>query len=411
MADKKRRTRGDGAFYQNAAGVWVGRVELPQKDGKRRYKWVSSKDRNVAIGKLKKLRADVDGGRIAVTGTTTVAKWLERWLEDIAKPRVRPTTLVDYRSVVRNHIIPAIGTRRLDKLTTDHVRQLHRAVGPCRTAELAHVVLSKALKDAVREGMLTFNVCERVDAPKYTKQKRTSMSVGMAKLVISTAIASCDESQAARWMAAFLTGARQGELLGLRWAYVDLDHGYMDISWQLQQLRQVHGCGEPVDGDYLCQRTRPGYCPKRCWELPPGFEYEPCHRSLLFTRPKTDAGARLVPIIAPLLDRLRDLHAADGPNPHGLVWHHADGRPIDPRQDNRAWINLLIAAEVIEPGQTLPLHLARHTTASLLRAAGVDEQTRMEILGHATVDSQRVYAHPDRARHLTAMGNLAQLIS
>ena len=59
----------------------------------------------------------------------------------------------------------------------------------------------------------------------------------------------------------------------------------------------------------------------------------------------------------------------------------------------------------------MPLHVARHTAATMLRAAGVDEQTRMEILGHATVDSQRVYAHADRTRHLTAMDSLAELLA
>lgn len=409
--ERSRRTRGDGALFQRADGKWMGRVELPKKDDKRRYKWVASMDRNTAIDKLKKLRKDVEEGRVTVSSTQTVEKWLTNWLDNIAKPRLRPTTYADYSTIINRHIIPALGNRRLDKLTPDHIRAMHKAIGPTRTAELAHVVLSKALKDAVREGVATYNVCERVDKPRYTKQKRTNMSVGVAKLAISTALKTRDESEATRWAAAFLTGARQSELLGLRWSYVDLKHGYMDISWQLQQLKKAHGCGEETDTGWPCGKQRVGYCPKAKWDLPAGFEYEDCHRSLVFTRPKTEAGARLVPIIGPLLVSLRKLHKQQGPNPYDLVWHHPDGRPIDPRSDNRAWNQLLVDAEIIEEGQTLPLHLARHTAASLLRSAGVDEQTRMEILGHATVEAQRVYAHADQNRHLEAMGNLAQLMS
>jgi integrase len=405
-----RRTRGDGAFFQRTNGSWMGRVELPPKDGKRRYKWVSSKDRNTALDKLKKLRKEVDEGRIAVTSSTTVEKWLLRWLEEFQQPRLRPTTYADYRSVLTNHVIPAIGSKRLDKLTADHVRAMLKVIGPSRTAELIYVVLRKALQDACKEGILSFNVVERVHKPRYDRQRRTSMSVGVAKLVISTALASRDESESTRWAAAFLTGARQSELLGLRWAYVDLDHGYMDISWQLQQLTQTHGCGD-FDQVWPCERKLAAYCPQRRWNLPPGFEHEPCHRSLLFTRPKTEAGMRLVPIVGPLLVPLRRMHADQGTNPHGLVWHRDDGKPIGPREDNRAWNQLLVDAEVIEPGKTLPLHLARHTTATLLRAAGVDEQTRMEILGHAQVDSQRVYAHGERERHQVAMSTLGELLS
>lgn len=403
-APKRRRTNGDGAFFQRSDGLWIGRVELPTSNGKRRYREVSSVDRNKAMTKLKALRADVEQGRIAVTSNTTVEKWLNRWLDDIARPRIRPTTHGVYTTVIRRHIIPAIGTRRLDKLTPDHIRTMHKAIGPSRTAELAHVVLAKALKDAMREGVISGNICDRVDKPRYTKRKRTSMSAGVAKLIIKTALESRDESQATRWAAAFLTGARQAELLGLRWSYVNLDSGYMDISWQLQQLRQVHGC------DPACGKQRAAYCPQRRWDLPADFEHEPCYRSLLFTRPKTEAGERLVPIVAPLLDALRRMYADQGPNPQGLVWHHPDGRPIDPRADNRAWNQLLVDAEVIEEGETLPLHLARHTTATLLRSAGVDEQTRQEILGHATVDAQRIYAHGDQARHLEAMSSLGELL-
>ncbi|MEV5360994.1 site-specific integrase [Micrococcus luteus] len=391
--------------------MWIGRVELPAgPDGKRRRKQVASRSFDTAAAELRKLRADVDEGRIAVTGSTTLGEWLDRWLDEIHAQRIRPTTLRDYRTAVDLHIKPAIGNKRIDKLTPQHVRQMHIAIGRRRAAEKAHVILQKALKDAIREGMITRNVAELVDKPKYARGKRQSMSVDLARTVIATAYASLDEARATRWAAAFLTGARQSELLGLRWEYVDLEAGLMDISWQLQQLPQVHGCGDPVDGRYPCGKGGPGWCPQRRWDLPPDFEFEECHRSLVFTRPKTEAGSRPVPIVAPLLAKLVDLHAGQGVNPHGLVWHYPDGRPMGPREDHQEWTRLLEASGAIEPGETLSLHVARHTTATLLRAAGVDEQTRMEILGHATVDSQRVYAHADRQRHIAAMGSLGELL-
>lgn len=392
----KHRSKGDGGLYQRKDGMWVGVVELPQADGTRRRKVVYSKDRNQAIAKLKKLRRDVDEGRIAVTGNTTVEKWLQRWIEEIHGPRIRPTTKRDYQTSIDRHIVPAIGSKRLDKLTPAHIRSMHTRIGARRSAEKAHVILQKALKDAIREQMLTQNVAELLDKPRYKKTKRTSLSVELAKRIITTAFASRDEAEGTRWAAAFLTGGRQGELLGLRWEYVDLDAGVMDLSWQLQQLTQTHGCGEPVDGKYPCGRTRPGWCPQRRWDLPVDFEWEPCHRSLVFTRPKSEAGERFVHIVPPLLHHLRRL-----PRDNALVWHHDDGRPISPRDDQRAWKQLLDDAGV----DHVSLHSARHTAATLLRASGADEQTRMEILGHATVDSQRIYAHPTQLRHAEAMNH------
>jgi integrase len=409
---EKRRTRGDGGLFQRADGMWIGRYELPPgPDGERRRKTVSSKSFDVAAAKLHKLRGDVDEGRIAVTGNTTVEKWMDRWLTEIHVDKIRPTTTRDYKTAIMNHINPTLGKKRLDQLTTQHVRDMHKAVGKRRAAEKAHVILQKALKDAIREGMITRNVAELVDKPKYAKSKRTSMSVELAKRVIQTAFSTRDESQATRWAAAFLTGARQAELLGLRWDYVDLDAGLMDISWQLQSLPQVHGCGEPTGKVYPCGKGGPGWCPQSRWDLPPDFEYEVCHLSLLWTRPKTATSSRWVPIVPGLLEKFRTLHEDQGVNPKGLVWHLPNGNPIGPREDYKAWKALLVDAKVIPEDESLSMHVARHTTATLLRSAGIDEQTRMEVLGHATVDSQRIYAHADLERHRVAMAPLNELLA
>jgi hypothetical protein len=80
----KRRSPGDGGLWKDNRGLWIGCVEIPSTDGKRRQKRVASKNRNEAIRKLKALKADVDAGRVAYTSRTTVEAWLARWIEDIS---------------------------------------------------------------------------------------------------------------------------------------------------------------------------------------------------------------------------------------------------------------------------------------------------------------------------------------
>ena len=66
-------------------------------------------------------------------------------------------------------------------------------------------------------------------------------------------------------------------------------------------------------------------------------------------------------------------------NEHDLVFTTDTGRPIDPRADWQAWVDLLDAADV--PRQ--PLHTARPTAATLLLLQGVSQRVAMGILGHS----------------------------
>jgi integrase len=67
--------------------------------------------------------------------------------------------------------------------------------------------------------------------------------------------------------------------------------------------------------------------------------------------------------------------------PTGLVFAQPNGRPIDPRGDYGAWINLLAKAGV----RRARLHDARHTAATLLLSQGVPARVAMEILGHSAI--------------------------
>jgi len=174
----------------------------------------------------------------------------------------------------------------------------------------------------------------------------------------------------------------------------------------------VHGCGDQAaDKTWPCGRKLGAYCPGARWDLPADFEYEHLYRSLCLTRPKSESSQRWVPVHPELLHRLTALRDREGPNPHQLVWHRDDGRPIDPRDDYDMWRDVFRAAGIIGPTESLPPHNVRRTASTLMRAKGIDEQTRMEIFGHATADVQRIYAGPDKARHLEAVLSLGDLLA
>ena len=377
----KRRTRGDGGLYKRADGLWIGVVEIPTHDGVRKRRTVSSKDKGAALNKLRTLRAEVEAGRVPTASKTTLAQWLAHWLETIHAPQVRPTTYRYYEQVIRLYLVPALGEKRLDRLNAEDIRGMHREVQKTstRNAQKAHQVLQKALADAQREGVVVRNVAQGMAKPKHAAAERVALSAIEVKHLLSTAF-NTEDPLATRWAAAFLTGARQGELLGLTWGRVDFDAGVFDFAWQLQQLY----------GD-----------------LPAGFEFRPCHKALIWTRPKSRAGKRVVPVAVPLLGLLRRQQSQGaGPNPHNLVWHHPDGRPVSPREDFQAWKQLLARAEM----DSVPLHMARHTAATMLQEAGVSEQTRMKIMGHSSVEAHRGYVHVDHSQARAAVATLEGLL-
>ena len=401
----KKRGNGEGGLYKRADGLWIGVIDMPTTDGRRRRKTVSSKNRGEAARKLLALRNAIAAGQVTGSPRMTVEQWMEHWLPEICRYRVRPTTYRYYEQNVRLYINPHIGGKKLADLTQGDVRALHRVLqqSSTRSAQKGHQTLQKALDDAVKEGIIPRNVAALVEKPKHVGAERKAFTHEIARSIITAALEAGDPL-ASRWAAAFLLGARQGELIGLEWSRVDLQAGVADLSWQLQLHQKEHGCGDPP----TCGRQRAGFCPHATWDLPPGYEWRECHKSMIWTRPKSAAGTRIVPIIPPLLVLLEAHRRATAgqPNPHDLVWCHADGRPLYPSDDQDGWTEALKRAGV----QHVPLHSARHTTATLLMQAGVSEDVRMAIMGQSSVAAQRGYVHVDQTLTRKALLELTQLL-
>jgi hypothetical protein len=99
----------------------------------------------------------------------TLEHFVEMWLEGKELPR-RPHTVLQYRQVVHQHILPHRGKMRLQDIQPAHVKQLYfkkRGEGRgARTVQLVHTVLNCVLKEAVREGLLGRNPVDAVERPK-----------------------------------------------------------------------------------------------------------------------------------------------------------------------------------------------------------------------------------------------------
>ncbi|MFF0546898.1 tyrosine-type recombinase/integrase [Nocardia thailandica] len=413
---KPRRAAGEGSLYQRRRdGMWVGRIELPPSPAgeRQRSKPVYSKDRATVVAKLGELKEAAAKGMLQQSDTRlTVGAYLEDWLEEVAKPRMKPHAWKSYRSAVKTRIIPAIGGRRLWPLSTDDVRFMHRWIRGAtykrggqevpystRAVEEAHNVLSAALSDAVADGKAPRNVCELVAAPRVLSESHGSLTSDQARAVLLAALEAKDP-MVTRWAAGLMLGGRQGELLGLTWDRVDLDRGVLDLSWQLEWLPLKPGAG-PEDEDRFA--------------VEPGFEYRPIWRGAAWTRPKTTKSQRIVPIPQPLAAILAVHKESSERNRWGLVWVTQPKQqsrwqmltPVGDAVDRSGWKAAQQRAKIAEP---VDVHAMRGTTATLLMEAGVDARIIQAILGHSSVVTTRGYQTVDLAAARRSLGTLHGLL-
>ena len=219
-----RRAYGDGAlFYKESRALWMVRLDLGWgADGKRKRWEATSRTREGALNKLRKARTDIATLGTIPTSAMTTQAWLEPRLEDIVRPDVKPGTFSDYRQTVSKHLIPRIGRVPIATLSPTHVRTMYKTVSTessLGNANKVHRVLRVALSDAEREGTVPRNIANLVKTTK-SKASRGALTSADARLIIGR---SASVPSGSRWATALLTGARQGEVLGLQWDRVNLD--------------------------------------------------------------------------------------------------------------------------------------------------------------------------------------------
>lgn len=114
--------KGDG-ITKRKDGRYMARHTVQTPDGPKR-KTIYGKRYKDVEKELNEVRANADQGLIFDAGKLTVGEYLERWLSDSVKDTVRTRTYERYESLVRVHIVPALGRVKLKALTPAHVRGL-----------------------------------------------------------------------------------------------------------------------------------------------------------------------------------------------------------------------------------------------------------------------------------------------
>lgn len=395
------RGKGEGSVYKDSRGLWTAVIELPPLNGERRRKKIRRKSKKELLEAMSAAKSELQRLGDLPTKNQTVEQWFTYWLKQVAK-EVRPNTFDGYKRTVHNHIIPAIGKVKLDKLTATHMRRVHDGIIAkglsSTTALLAHRTMSGSLKMAVREGRIGRNPTTLIAAPRKAAVKLDVLDQSESLSLLEYTLESPDR---VIWASYLLSAARRGETIGME---LDRVGDVLDLSWQLQRIPYVHGCGGK------CGRRFGGDCPDRTIDVPVDYEYRLITGGLYWTRPKSNSGWRIIPLVDPLRSVLERHIEAAPDNPHGLLFARADGSPYDPREASKEWRTIM--KQQFGAERAVRLHDLRHTTVDLLYLAGVPEDLIIEIVGHSTrAQSQEYKSRANVGRLRTAMEQMSLLFT
>lgn len=371
----KRVEISEGSIYQTKDGRWRGALLLGYNGrGQRVRKYFSGNSRADVVRKRNEFIATYDGG---LQGNSIT---LETWINDWNKQRARvaaPSTMANSLRAGRR-VVEGIGKYRIEQIGIAEARELEahlRATGvpTCEVGATMRFFMA-AMRAATRDGILKENMASAYKPPAFEYKHRRALTAEEARRVIRTAYDEGD-SLASLWHVAVATGARIGELLGLRWEYVD--GRQIHLEWQVQTIRWSHGercgCGEDVLA-FECPRRRVG--------APDGYEYELVGGSRYLVRPKSKSSRR----VAVIPD------GVEWPKPNGrFVWSSRKGMPLLHEVASKRWRAAQERAGVDDP---VTFHALRHTAATLLLEGGLPVGVIAQVLGHSNVSTtQAVYLH------------------
>lgn len=228
--------------------TWTYIIRIPDKQsGQLKQKWIGGFTTEKAAKKaLEKAKAEIKLWIYKEPEKITVSEYITDWFENTHRPLIKPSTARGYEVNIRNHILPYIGGKALDKLTRNDVVKLYNTLHSnglgATSIKYVHHVLSKSLKDAVASDLITKNPCEYAKLPKQQKYKAEILTPEQSAQLLNTAK---ETDIYLELLFAVCLGLRRGEVLGIQFSDVDFSKGTLHIQ---RQITVVKSSKEPPIG-------------------------------------------------------------------------------------------------------------------------------------------------------------------
>ncbi len=371
----RKRPDGDGLVRKRADGRWEGRIVVGHRDdGAPIFKSVFGKTQKELMPKLHEAIDSYRGVELTGSGDLTLDEWMERWLTGYAEPTLRPATVRGYRSLINNHVSPALGEKQLRSVTRGDVQKFYnklkrtkvRPHGQEGEKNLAdsmvrkiHMLLHEIMDAAVRSRLISENPTDGTTIPNCNYPPMKVLNGEQLDRFMEAI------RQEPMWYDFFYTeittGLRLGEICGLKWEDLDEKTGRLRV--------------------------------RRSIRVAPGGELE-------IGNTKTEKGSRsilLPPSTLRVLLNRRKKAVTEWVFPSLLT-------PERPTSPNAAYQRL----KDILRGAGLPdirFHDLRHTFATHALSSGVDAKTLSGILGHTNASfTLDTYTHVTTEMQKNAAG-------
>ncbi len=351
-----------GSIVKRANGytvVYDAGMKWDEKKGRwvRNQKWekVTHPDTLKHAQKLLRDKLNqIDRGEWVEPSTMTFGAFKDVWLTKYAEGQVRPSTLAQYLSLFRMHVIPTFGGMELAKIGVEDVQGFRSSM---LAAELSPQTVRHAMRlvrqmfgHAVDWGYLRHNPAKKVKDPRVPKHEMDCLTPEEVRIFL--------DNVPGRWYAFFLTaittGLRFGELLAAKWSNLDLNRGQYFVKETLTRKTETQGVG--------------------------------------FAQTKTEGSSQSVDLTPACLDALQahkarqaeeKLQAGEHYRDLDLIFATPGGTPLNDRN---------VTERVFHPAlkkaglRRIRFHDLRHTCASLLINQGESPKYVQRQMRHASIE-------------------------
>jgi len=327
----------------------------------------------------RRILAELDDGRHRGTDAT-VAQMIERWFDAIEGER-GVKTLHEWRGVTRHRILPTLGALRARVVRTGDLNTFYRelrkdGLAPA-TIRQVHSIIRQSYRLAVEEEWLDHNPAVDARKPKAVKPEIDPPDPSQVRALMAAAVLH-DPDFAAFLMVAAATGARRGEVCGLRWSDLDPVTGVLRLSRSISV----------VTGRAPFVKDIKNHCRRAVTLDPDTLQALELHRGRMAQR---IAEAMTRPVADPYIFT----RAADA------------SEPLNPDLMTQAFVRLRTRLGL----PTVRLHDLRHFHGSWLLDSGVPLATVSARLGHQMQSTTlNFYSHAVDGRDEMAAGVIGELL-